>query len=538
MISTIFSVINIVLTVLVALVVILKTRGGAKRGAYRQPIHLAAALLSAIVAFIATVLVSQHILGLFEGKTMEELIMQIESLIGTSLDSETAELIGSFDLSVLVYIIAIPLAFVSPFVFLVAYFAASILFSIVRRFVTKFFKVPRRIDTKGKTIGALLGALEGVLVMAFLLLPFTALLRLGVPIMQQINIEDETANEIFDEVEGLYESPVIKLISFSGGEFLANELTTINIKGSSVNLSNEIAIGFELGYQISAFMGDGEIEFTPAREAALREALSLLRRSNYIPMLLAGSMNIVADLLDEFIPEMPEDQPMSANLDKLIDELKLFLKGTTKDTVVSDIETFVDLFIILSSSDIFEALGGDDPEEALEALTKEDENGNTIISLMINTLNSNVRTQSIIRTLNEFSLSIVLGSAGIEGEVSGVYDELKDGLNNVIAVSPEGKTEAQYKDELKDSIKTVIDDTIDKLGENMTEEEREQLEEMKEEIPDDVMEEIADNIADFLEENPDLTEIDDASIVEFVTSNFGGLFGEGGVPSLPGLSNP
>ncbi len=538
MISAIFSVISNVLTVLVALVVILKARGGAKRGAYRQPIHLASVLLSAIVAFIATVIVSQYILGRIEGKTMEELIMQIESLIGSSLDSETAELIGSFDLSVLTYIIAIPVAFLSPIVFLLAYFVSGIIFGIARGWVTKFFKIPRHVDTKGKTIGALLGALEGVLVMAFLLLPITALLRLGVPIMQQITIEDETVNEVFDGVEGLYESPVIKLISLGGGEFLANELTTINIKGSPVNLSDEIAIGFELGYQISVFMGDGEIEFTPAREAALREALSLLRRSNYLPMLLAGSMNIVADLLDEFIPEMPEDQPMSANLDKLIDDLKLFLKGTSKDTVVSDIETFVDLFIILSSNDLLDALGGEDPEGALEALTKKDENGDTVVSLMINTLNSNARTQSIIRTLNELSLSLVLGSAGIEGDVSGVYDELKDGLNNVIAVSPEGKTEAEYKEELKDSLKTVIGDTLDKLGENMTDEEREQLEEMKDEIPDDVMEDIADNVLDFLEENPELTEIDDAGMIEFVTSNFGGLFGEGGLPSLPGASNP
>lgn len=541
-IKSIFSIVNIVLIALVALVVLLKTRGGAKRGAYRQPIHLAGVLLTAITAFLITTIGCNIILSSFEGKEMSDIIAMLEANLGITLDQETTQMIGSFDAELIAYVLAIPLAFLSPLVFFIIYLVASIFFGSARAAVTKFCKVPRRVDTTGKTIGAVLGALEGALVMAFVLLPITALLRLGVPVIQNIEVPDEDLNQVLEGVESVYENPVIQLVSFTGGEFLADELSTVTLEDRRVNLNDELTIGIQLVYQISGFMTEDGL---PAdSETALRDALGLLKQSNFLPILLSGAMNIFADAVDQFMPEMPADDPMSSITGKLTTSLKDFLKGSSADTVVDDIETFVNLFILLNSNDVLEVIS-ENPDEALAAFTAKDENGKTVLSKMIATLGSNPRTMPIITALNEISVSVMLQGMGVTGETAEVYDELKTGINNVVSVKKEDyATEEEYKEELKTELKGTINNTIDKILDDtieveVSEEDKAKLEELKETIANDeeVMAEVTDKVDEFLQQNPDIAsggELDDAELLDFITSNFGDMFAEGGFSGFGG----
>lgn len=541
-IKSIFLIVNIVLIALVAIVVLLKTRGGAKRGAYRQPIHLAGVLLTAITAFLVTTIGCNIILSSFEGKEMSEIIAMLESSLGMTLDQETAQMIGSFDAELIAYLLAIPLAFLSPIVFFLIYLVASIVFGSARVAVTKFCKVPRRVDTTGKTIGAVLGALEGVLVMAFVLLPITALLRLGVPVIQNIEVDDEDLIQVIEGVEEVYENPVIQLVSFTGGEFLADELSTVTLENKRVNLNNELTVGIQLVYQVSGLITEDGL---PAdSEEALREALGLLKQSNYLPILLSGAMNIFADAIDEFMPELPADDPMSAVTVKLTASLKGFLEGSSADTVVADIETFLNLFIILESNDVLDVIS-ENPDEALAALTAKDENGKTILSKMIATLGSNSRTMPIITALNEISVSVMLQGMGVTGETAEVYNELKTGINNVVSVKKDDfATEEEYKEELKTELKGTINNTIDKILDDtieieVSDEDKAKLEDLKETITNDeeVMAEVTDKVDEFLQQNPEIAEggeLDDAELLDFITSNFGDMFTEGGFSGFGG----
>ena len=547
MISQIFSIVSIVLTVILALVVVLKARNGSKRGAYRQPIHLAAILLAAISACIVTTIVTRNAISAFEGKEIGEIIATFESATGSTMDGDVIDAISGIDADIICYIIAIPLAIIAPFIFLLVYIVASILFRIIAFIVVKACKIPKRVDTRGRTIGTALGVVEGCLVMAFILLPTTALLRIGVPALNSIETDNEEIAEVKDGINQFYESPVIQLIEFSGGEILADDLTTIKVKDSHINVSNELSVGIELGYKLSGVLENIEGGLTAEQQQDLKDAITLLRKSEFIPGVLSGAMNIVADKIDEFMPKAEGDADVA--ITKLTNELKNFLNTSTAATVVDDLETFVDLYLLLASNDIIDAISNN-PEEAFTKLTEKDAAGKTLISKMINTLGSNRRTETLIGALNELSVSLMLSNMGVSGDTAVVYDELKTGINNVVSVKKEDyATEQEYKEELKTQVQGTINSAIDKILSDeiqveISEEDKSKLEEFQATITDsnneemnEVMNEVADKVDEFLQQNPEIAaggELDDAELLDFITSNFGDIFAEGGFSGFGG----
>lgn len=551
MIATIFSIASIVLLVITILVVLLKMRGGAKRGAYRQPIHFAAVLLAAITAFIATVLFTRTVIGMFEGKELGQVIAEFEATTGITIDGEIVDTLSGFDADLVAYVLAIPLAFIAPIIFLLVYIVAAILFAIVRSIVVKACKIPRRIDTKGKTIGAVLGAVEGVVVMALVLLPITAILRLGVPVLNTVEIDNKEFNEVADGVTDFYESPVIQFVSFGGGELLADELSTVKVNDSKFNLSNELTVGVEIGYKLTALLENAEGGITAENEQEIKEIISLLRQSDFLPAILSGAMNIVADTLDELMPDMDGEGDMDAMLDKLMADLKTFLNTSTPATVIDDIDTFANLYLLLSADDVLNLIS-ENPEEAFAKFTEKDANGDTLISKMIGTLASNHRTNTLIATLNEISVSLMLSSMGVTGDTAEVYEELKGGINNVVSVKKDDfATEEEYKEELKGEIQGTITGTIDKILSdeiqvNVSDEDKAKLEDLKNSITEgedseEIMAEVTDKVAEFLEDPKNSAivesgELDDAELLDFITSNFGDIFAEGGFEGFGGGS--
>ncbi|MBQ7356709.1 MAG: hypothetical protein IJW66_04820 [Clostridia bacterium] len=497
----IINIVGIALTVIFAIVVLLKTRKGAKRGAYQQPIHLGAVLLSAIISFVATLCLSASIFTSLDGFTMEELVVMLESLTGAPIEAEMRDVILSFEPSTITSLLALPVALLCPFIFTLCYLAVSIFTNIAYQIICKAAAVPKRRDTKGKVIGASLGALEGVVVMTLFLVPFSSILSLGRTVIAEIDTDDAEVASVFESVDNLAEAPVLKLASLAGGDFLTNELTTVSLKDSSVNLSKEIAVGFDIFNNISVLSEIGEGELTPEQRAAVNAIIAALDRSDYLPLLLSDGTHAVSALVFGDLPENPTKPE-----EKLLGALADMLATSTPDTIVDDIVMIKDVAFLLIDNGVLEALEGGDESAITDLLSKRDENGNSIIKQAIRLLTTNPRTGGIITALNELSVSLMCQSMGIEGDAAQVYEELKTGLNNVVAINPDDYAdEEEYHEALGETLnQTLVDNGI----------------ELEEEMLDTMTEYVGDYLDEARENGTLEEELSDENVTEIILTYY------------------
>lgn len=517
MLESILLTISIVLTVIVALIVVLKARAGAKRGAYVAPIHLGSVLLSATVAFILTGVFTGMLLSSLAEISLIDFVREIELTMGETFDPEIHEMIASFDPAVISYVVAIPAALFSPFIFFLLYIFCRLVFGAVRGVVVKACAIPKRVDTTGKTIGAVVGGLEGILVIVLCLIPITAFLNIGTSVTQKIDFEDEAVAEVIDSIEEFNEAPVFGLIRTMGGEFLTGELTTVSLGGRRVNLMNEINVGFELYNDIAIVLAEddgGDFAVTPEKQAAIDRVVAVIEQSDYLPMVLSSAMHMVSGPLLGEIPENPTE-PM----DRVMAALGNFIESTTPDTITADLRTFVDAFFLLNENGAFETLTSGDTEAIMEALSEKDETGDTIIKKLIRMLGANPHTKTIIAALNELSVSIMCDSLGFTGDTAQVYDDLKQGLNDIISITPPADKDdeeavAAYKEELKTTLKDTITGSLENVATG------EELEEIREQLTDEVMDEMTEQVSNYLEENPEITEMEDEDVTEIILTYY------------------
>ena len=518
-IKDIFNIAGIVLTVLFVIVVLLKTRKGAKRGAYQQPIHLGVVLVGAIISFIATLILSSSIFTALDGYTMEELVLTLEGLTGSPIDAGMRDVILSFEPSTIMSLLALPVALLCPIIFTICYFAVSIVTNIIYQIICKAAAVQKRRDTKGKVIGAALGALEGVIVMTLFLVPFSSILNLTQTVTAEIETDDREIAEVFDSIDSFAETPVLQLASFAGGDFLTKELTTVHVQDSDVNLSNEIAVCFDIFNNVSLLSDIGEGGVSDDQRAAVDAIIAALRRSDYLPMLLSEGTHAISALVFGDLPDTPTKPE-----EKLTKALADMLATSTADTIIDDIVMIKDAAFLLIDNGVFEALEGGDESAITDLLSKRDAEGNSVIKQAIRLLTTNPRTTGIITALNEMSVALMCQSMGIEGDAAQVYEDLKQGLNDVAAITPDSyETEEEYHEALGETInQTLVNNGI--------------------ELEEEVLDNMTGYVGDYLEEareNGTLDEqLTDENVTEIILTYYDAYLQyqeNGTVPEIPGL---
>ena len=110
-------------------------------------------------------------------------------------------------------------------------------------------------------------------------------------------------------------------------------------------------------------------------------------------------------------------------------------------------------------------------------------------------------------------------SLGFTGDTTQVYEDLKQGLNDIIAITPpEDKTDEEAVAAYKEELKTTLKDTITGSLENVAS--SEELDEIKEQLTDEVMDEMTDQVSNYLEQNPEITEMEDEDVTEIILSYY------------------
>ena len=465
---------------------------GLKRGAVRQIAHIG----FTAIAFIASFFVTQHLLlemhVMFENYTIEEMLV---SMTGGPLDENTGAVIdaieGTGNLPEL--LLTLPAAtLLAPIVFVVLFYAINLILKILCFIITRFIKKGE--GAGSRLFGLVIGAAEGLLVATLVCVPVVAIADVCDGVYAEL---DESAAELPREVDTVYadyikplgEHPFLSLTRMAGGDAMIDSFAKVDLGFGELDMREEL---YSAVHIFSGIAGLGEADFSKL-EGNEKELISAMidgiAESEYFSEIFVGVFGFFGDMYEEEGNNALVGEDSGDLLAALLDDVIVILGSTTKDTLGEDLNTFKDMFFILSDGDVLVAFDEGLSEEAMLAvLNTKDENGKTVISKLIDTLQANERTAAIVTTITKLSISIMAEQMGIDENVEAIYEGVKDGLGDIADIDRESySTEEEYKAAVKDSISSTL--TTNGIT-----------------LEDDVVEEMADYAADNYGELEELSE--------------------------------
>lgn len=448
--------------ILLALVGFIK---GATRGIGRQGVRTVTVAISAVLAYFATHSMLPVVVDFFEGKSMLEIFAMVK-LDGFIASNENLKaLFANMDATTVTDVATMPVAvFVLPILFAVLFVLISGLMIVVHACVSGILGYSKKNNNFiTRLFGAVLGLVQGALVAAILLVPVCGIVGVAEEASAQSEKEDSTVTVVYQNyLEEIAHSPLYDLINKCGGEKLYQSITTVTVDKTPVDARNSV---YNILHIIEEWqmMGDENLsEMTDDQKAALTEIVDTVGEDPYTANALAAIVRTMmktelvrTSLLTKF------DEPFRSFFAEWVD----VLSKCTKETLHEDLDTIVDVIIIMADHGVLDAFMTHNSDDMHDALISENADGETAITLLVNRFNENERTAHLVTTLARLSITLMAGEdeLGLTQETLDTFNNVKDGLTeNVLSLDKASygeDTEAYVND-----VAAALDTTLTEQG--------------------------------------------------------------------------
>ena len=236
-----------------------------------------------------------------------------------------------------------------------------IVFTVVYLIVGALLKIPKLLVPKTKNIGLKLlggafGAIRYVLAVAIFLVPLVGFLNYAcdtIDAIQEIQVADAEegsgasgikSNEYVSMAYEIKDSGPVRAVYISGGKWLFKTLTTVDVEGTTVSLTDETQS--IIGIYTSAkpllttpliFYGDDQIE-------ALDSVVNRINDSQFLTSLLANVISTASSELVENGEIFGYAKPdLGETFNPLFDRLLKVLANTSRENLVGDIRTLTNV---------------------------------------------------------------------------------------------------------------------------------------------------------------------------------------------------
>ena len=452
--NTPFAIAGVAILAVFLVIIIIKMLSGMRQGTWRQLVRTGMTLIAAAASYITATTLSDGIIGSLNVNNLEGLIVAVEGnspeigeVIRNALASVNSELI-EFILLLPATLILIPL--LATIIFLVL----NLILKIIRAVITKIVGFKKAKSNSQRLGGALLAAVEALIFITMVILPFSGVLGLV----------DETYSEAIEAAEGeekvelestydeyllpLTKNPAICFVNALGAEVMSDGIATVDMGGQHINMKDEVlGVAHLMLVDIGALEDADFNALTEENKAAISSIINTLSQSPFMSKLLVGVLQSSAGAFENGLIPIQ----MGGEYESLFNELLAYLGGITDQTLETDLNTIKDLYFTISDSGVLTAAreGGD----IMALLQEQREQGDDSISKLVTILQSNSRTAPMVKALTEALISSLSSGVELEGDVSVTYDELKGGMNDVLAVKPDSyATEEEYKEALSDTL--------------------------------------------------------------------------------------
>lgn len=464
---------------------------GLKRGFAKTLLRLITIAVSALASFVLIIWVFDFVDGWFAGKTMTEAIVSVWPDYTSVADEGVQKLVSSFDaataerlLMLITSIVVAPVIFVGVFYLLKA--LTMIVYAIFAG-ILGFVKKEKNIIST--LLGGALGLVQGVLIAAVAMLPTSGLLGLAADLREPLTSADKP-DETVAIVEEFYKtylddavnSNTVKILRTYGGDFVFEKMSRINVRGTEVDMRIEAKSLAETVIDGMPLANEFDWKHpAPAHKEALRAILSDVNADPYNASIVAGLLRGISTAVCTEAFPIELDEPFRGFA------LQFMATFATSDetNIASDLGTFLEIYFVLADADVLLAFdsANESSLDPTDLLIKKDEDGNTVITNVINLLNDNERTRPIVTSLTKFSLQLMIDSfpvveelpEGVDIEV--VYEDVKAGVNELLATVNSDATPEEKKEEVAASLDTTLkennialdEEIVDSIAEHVVE---------------------------------------------------------------------
>ncbi len=464
---------------------------GLKRGFAKTLLRLITIAVSALASFALIIWVFDFVDGWFAGKTMTEAIVSVWPDYTSVADEGVQKLVSSFDVATAERLLMLVASLVvAPVIFVGVFYLLKALTMIVYAIfagILGFVKKEKNIIST--LLGGALGLVQGVLIAAVAMLPTAGLLGLVADLREPLTSADKP-EETVAIVEEFYEtylddavnSNTVKILRTCGGDFVFEKMSRINVRGTEVDMRIEAKSLAETVIDGMPLANEFDWKHpAPAHKEALRAILSDVNADPYNASIVAGLLRGISTAVCTEAFPIELDQPFRGFA---LQFMAIF--ATSDETnIASDLGTFLEIYFVLADADVLLAFdsANESSLDPTDLLIKKDEDGNTVITNVINLLNDNERTRPIVTSLTKFSLQLMIDSfpvveelpEGVDIEV--VYEDVKAGVNELLATVNSDATPEEKKEEVAASLDTTLkennialdEEIVDSIAEHVVE---------------------------------------------------------------------
>ncbi len=397
--------------VVLLLFVLINLVKGLLRGTIRTVGTLVSIILSAVAAFVVTVVVC---------KPTSPILTKLFELIEGILPAELLEIFadGSLGESLSYYLAMLA----APFFFLTAFSAITIVLSIIIRILLRIFFGKKKKSALSRLGGALIGIVCGVLVTVIALMPVVGTLNIASAVYELDAVREE-----LPEGEELLEDGKVKIF-LSVCAPLYDELASAKFEGEKVYLKNDIATVFAVINGVSAL--EGEIaEYGQKQIDALMGMVESLDDSPLLKNMLAEVLSTAASSWTEGKAFAGIEKPVASEmLAPIVDGMLKVLATSDKDNIGKDLETLASVFSIMIRSEMFKH-----SENFSAILTQLSETN--AISELLEAINANERMTGLSDEITNLSIRALASSIGVPENEQERYDLLMGEIASIVTSS-------------------------------------------------------------------------------------------------------
>lgn len=502
---------------------------GFRRSIFRQVIHVGVTFITAVIAFSLTAGACEAILQSFIDLTPAEFVATLEQSLlenGIVLTEEVKSVLSTFDMATIGYALALIInTIAAPAVFAVLFGIAGLVGKIVTSILCFF--VPKGQTLTYKILGVVGGVLEGALIAGVVLLPLVGWVNIAGGAVDVIRenapADDEAAVEIVefydDIVLPLEKHAIFQMVGGLGGNAALEKLATIDVDGQKKDLRDEFNVVVKLGYDISKLSETDFLALTEGDKSIIDGIVNECDSSIIVSRITCGVVNGIADAISGgVIPVQVTDTYYNILMEAVA---ILGSEKTNPATLGQNLTTFKNVYYTLSDNGVLAVFKkGENGAVATEgditaALTNKDENGDTVLNKVINELDKNENTRSLIPLVGKLAMAALYDSLGIPEGSEEAYEQVKETIQEVLTVDTSDPN-------AKETIEESLTETLESIGITVSNngEEGTISSEAIEVMAEYVMEK-QDEIKEKLEqENIDVENISDADILNVILSYY------------------